>query len=163
VVGGGDTAIQEALFLTNFSRKVTIIHRRDRLRATAILRDRALKNAKIEFLWDSVVQEIQGEQTVSRLLVRNLKTGSVSELPVEGVFIFVGLNPNTWLLKGIIDLDQSGYILTDQEMKTTAQGIFAAGDCIKKSLRQVVTACGDGATAAFSAQHYVEDLKGETY
>ncbi len=163
VVGGGDTAIQEALFLTNFARKVTIIHRRDRLRATAILRDRALKNAKIEFLWDSVVQEIQGEQTVSRLLVRNLKTGSVSELPVEGVFIFVGLNPNTWLLKGIIDLDQSGYILTDQEMKTTAQGIFAAGDCIKKSLRQVITACGDGATAAFSAQHYVEALKGETY
>ncbi len=163
VIGGGDTAIQEALFLTNFARKVTVIHRRDRLRATAILRDRAQKNAKIEFLWDSVVEEIRGDKMVGGLLVKNLKTGSLTELPAEGVFIFVGLNPNTELLKGIVDLDKSGYILTDQDMKTSAAGIFAAGDCIRKTLRQVVTACGDGATAAFSAQHYVEALKGESY
>lgn len=163
VIGGGDTAIQEALFLTRFARRVTVIHRRDRLRATAILRERAQKNAKIEFLWDSVVEEIRGEQSVSQLVVKNLKTGALAEFPAEGVFIFVGLNPNTGLLRDIVELDGSGYIMADQEMKTSAPGIFAAGDCIKKTLRQVVTACGDGATAAFSAQHYVEALKGESY
>lgn len=163
VIGGGDTAIQEAIFLTRFARRVTVVHRRDRLRATAILRDRAAKNEKIGFLWDSVLAGIQGGDFVEKLRVRNVKTHEISELSAEGVFIFVGLTPNTALVRGIVELDDNGYILADQDMKTSAPGIFACGDCIQKSLRQVVTACGDGANAAFSAQHYVETAKGEAY
>lgn len=163
VIGGGDTAIQEAIFLTRFARRVTVVHRRDRLRATAILRDRAAKNEKIGFLWDSVLAGIQGGDFVEKLRVRNVKTHEISELSAEGVFIFVGLTPNTALVRGIVELDDNGYILADQDMKTSAPGIFACGDCIQKSLRQVVTACGDGANAAFSAQHYVEAAKGEAY
>ncbi|MDI6725637.1 MAG: thioredoxin-disulfide reductase [Smithellaceae bacterium] len=163
VIGGGDTAIQEAIFLTHFASKVTVIHRRDRLRATAILRDRALKNEKIGFLWDSVLTEIRGGDFVEKLLVKNVNTKVISELSAEGVFIFVGLTPNTDLVRGIVELDDKGYILADQDMKTSAPGIFACGDCIQKSLRQVVTACGDGANAAFAAQHYVEAAKGEAY
>ena len=163
VVGGGDTAIQEALYLTRFAGKVTIIHRRNRLRATAILQQRAFSNDKIEFLWDSVVEEIDGEKMVERIKVHNLKTDEDTILPVNGVFVFIGLNPNTGMLNKLVDLDAGGYIKVNANMESSAKGFFGAGDCVAKQLRQVVTACGDGANAAYSAQLYVEDLKGEAY
>ncbi|MDI6735058.1 MAG: thioredoxin-disulfide reductase [bacterium] len=160
VVGGGDTAVEEALFLTKFAKKVTLIHRRDSLRATKILQERTLANEKMEFVWNSRVTEILGEGMVSGVKVVDVKTLQTSEIPYKGVFIFVGLVPNTDFLKGVVELDESGYIITDEEMRSSQQGIFACGDCRNKLLRQVITACGDGATAAFSAQKYVEELKG---
>jgi len=163
VVGGGDQAVEEALFLTNFARKVTIIHRRDRLRAAKILQERALSNKKMEFVRDSVVEEIGGREKVEGIRIRNVKTGKESELACDGVFVLIGLTPDTGFLKGMLELDDKGYIVTDEEMKTSEAGIFACGDCRKKRFRQVVTACGDGATAAFSAQQYVEELKGIAY
>ena len=164
VVGGGDTAVQEAIFLTNFTRKVTIVHRRDRLRATKILQKRAFANSKIDFAWNSVVEEISGKETVEKVKIKNVKSpGVTGEIPTAGIFIFTGLTPKTDIVRGVADLDQGGYIIVDANMHTSAKGIFAAGDCIKKRLRQVVTACGDGATAAFSAQLYIEELKGESY
>jgi thioredoxin reductase (NADPH) len=163
VVGGGDTAIQEALYLTRFAKKVTVIHRRDRLRATAILQKRALANEKIAFAWNSVVDSIDGLDLLQEVRLRDVKTGEKRVLPVSGVFIFVGLTPNTAPFRELVSLDQGGYITVDANMQTSAPGIFACGDCTAKRLRQVVTACGDGATAAFSAQLYVEELKGEAY
>jgi thioredoxin reductase (NADPH) len=163
VVGGGDTAVQEAIFLTKFASKVTLIHRRDSLRATAVLRDRAKADEKIAFELDSVVESVNGDKLVSGVTIKNTKTMTTKDLKVDGVFIFTGLIPNTLLLKGIADLDVNGYVIVDGDMKTSALGIFSCGDCNKKLLRQVVTACGDGATAAFSAQHYVEDIHGTAY
>jgi thioredoxin reductase (NADPH) len=164
VVGGGDAAVQEAIFLTNFARKVTIVHRRDRLRATKSLQQRAFANSKIEYAWNSVVEEISGEDFVEKVKIRDVKSTDVTvEITAAGVFIFTGLIPKTDMVRGIVDLDNGGYIIVDENMRTSAKGIFAGGDCIRKSLRQVITACGDGATAAFSAQLYVEELKGESY
>ena len=163
VVGGGDTAIQEALYLTRFAKKVTVIHRRDRLRATAILQKRALANEKIAFAWNSVVDAIDGLDLIQEVRLRDVKTGEKRSLPVSGVFIFVGLTPNTAPFRDLVAVDRGGYITVDANMQTSVPGIFACGDCIAKRLRQVVTACGDGATAAFSAQLYVEELKGAAY
>jgi thioredoxin reductase (NADPH) len=164
VIGGGDTAVQEALFLTNFASKVTIVHRRDRLRATPILRERAASHPKIAFAWDSLVKEIVGQDKVTHVEIVNVKEPKETrEIAAAGVFVFVGLVPNTEFLKDLVNLDKDGYIVADRDMKTSEPGIFACGDCIDKLLRQVVTACGDGATAAFSAQLHVEELKGEAY
>jgi thioredoxin reductase (NADPH) len=163
VVGGGDTAVQEAIFLTKFASKVTLVHRRDSLRATAVLRDRARANEKISFELDSVVESIYGDKLVEGVILKNTKTGETKNLRADGVFIFTGLIPNTQLVKDVAELDVNGYIIVDGDMKTSAQGIFSCGDCNKKLLRQVITACGDGATAAFSAQHYVEDIHGTGY
>lgn len=163
VVGGGDTAVEEALFLTRFGRKVTLVHRRDRLRATKILQERILRNPKADFLWNSQVIEISGGKVVQGVKVKDVKTQEVREVSTDGVFIFAGLVPNTKFVGGLVKLDEKGYIVTDNEMRTSQGGIFAAGDCRSKALRQVVTACGDGATAAFSVQHYVEKLKGTAY
>jgi thioredoxin reductase (NADPH) len=164
VVGGGDTAVQEALFLTRFARKVTIVHRRDRLRATPILQERVFAHERIGFAWDSVVEEIQGGGFVEGVKIRNLKNPERSRvIPADGAFIFVGLTPNTEFVRGLVNCDENGYILADSAMRTSARGIFACGDCIAKLLRQVVTACGDAATAAFSAQLQVEALKGDAY
>ena len=163
VVGGGDTAIQEAIYLTRFVKKVTVIHRRDRLRATAILQKRALADEKIVFAWNSVVDAIDGLDLIQEIRLKDVKTGEKRTLPVSGVFIFVGLTPNTAPFRKLVSLDGSGYITVDANMQTSVPGIFACGDCTAKRLRQVVTACGDGATAAFSAQLYVEELKGEAY
>jgi thioredoxin reductase (NADPH) len=164
VIGGGDTAVQEALFLTNFASKVTIVHRRDRLRATPILRERAAAHPKIAFAWDSVVTEIGGLDAVNHVKIANVKDSrETREIPADGVFVFIGLVPNTEFMRGVAKLGKEGYIVADRDMKTSQPGIFACGDCIEKLLRQVVTACGDGATAAFSAQLYVEELKGEAY
>jgi thioredoxin reductase (NADPH) len=163
VVGGGDTAIQEALYLTRFAKKVTVIHRRDRLRATAILQKRAFANEKIAFAWNSVVESIEGLDLVQGIRLRDVKTGAMRELAANGVFVFVGLTPNTAPFRELVAADRGGYITVDANMQTSVPGIFACGDCIAKRLRQVVTACGDGATAAFSAQLYVEELKGVAY
>ena len=163
VVGGGDTAVEEALFLTRFARKITLVHRRDRLRATKLLHERILAHEKVEFVWSSQVIEVLGNEGVEAVKVKNGTTGEESRISCDGVFIFVGLIPNTNFLKGVIELDRSGYVVADENMKTSKEGIFACGDCRQKLLRQIVTACGDGATAAFSAQQYVEELKGMAY
>ncbi|MGZ3580227.1 MAG: NAD(P)/FAD-dependent oxidoreductase [Syntrophales bacterium] len=164
VIGGEDAAVQEAIFLTNFARKVTIVHRRNRLRAAKALEKRAFANNKIDFAWNSVVEEISGGNVVEKVKIRDVMSPDIGrEIPVHGVFIFIGLTPKTEMVRGILDLDDAGYIVVDRDMQTSAKGIFAGGDCIRKLLRQVITACGDGATAAVSAQHYVEELKGESY
>ena len=163
VVGGGDTAVEEALFLTRFGKKVTLIHRRDRLRAAKILQDRALNNKKMGFVWESFVEAIEGGDKVEKVIVKNVNTGQTSELPCDGVFVFVGWHPNTEFVEGTLELTEKGAIIVDGNMKTSQEGVFGAGDCTKKLLHQIVTACGDGATAAFAAQHYVEELKGIAY
>ena len=163
VMGGGNTAIEEAIFLTNFASKVTVIHRRNRLRATKILQERAFANKKINFVWDSILTSISGKDKVETIKVKNIKTNIEGTISCDGVFILVGYTPNTDFLKGLLKLDKNGYIVTDQEMKTKKRGIFAAGDARRKLLRQIVTASGEGAKAAFSARMYVEDLKGESY
>ena len=163
VIGGGDTAVEEALFLTRFARKVILVHRRGRLRATKVLQDRALSHEKINFVYDSVATRILGETIVEGIRVKNLKTEEESDIPCQGVFIFVGLCPNTGFLEATVQMNKQGYIITDEDMKISIDGIYACGDCRQKLLRQIVTACGDGATAAFSAQRYVEELKGIAY
>jgi thioredoxin reductase (NADPH) len=164
VVGGGDTAIQEALFLTRFARSVIIVHRRDRLRATAILQEQAFSNEKISFEWNAVVEEIMGDSVVKSLRIRNAsQTDRKKTLEADGIFVFTGNIPNTSMLAGQVDMDESGYILVDSHMKTSARGIFACGDCTAKLLRQVVTACGDGATAAFAMNEYLNELRGTSY
>ncbi len=164
VVGGGNTAIQEALFLTTFASKVTVVHRRNRLRADAVLQKRAMDNGKIEFAWDSVIEEVIGRDFVEGVRIRDVKSPEKKKtVPAEGVFIFIGLIPNTDILRGVVELSGAGYVVVDCGMRTSVKGIFACGDCIDKTLRQVVTACGDGATASYSTQLYVEALKGESY
>lgn len=163
VVGGGDTAVQEALFLTKFATRVTLVHRRDALRATGILQERAFANERLAFAWNAVVEEIVGDKTVKAVRLKDVQTGQTRELATDGVFIFAGYIPNTALLEGIVERDAAGYIITDDNMQTSAPGIFACGDCTRKLLRQVVTACGDGATAAFAAEHYIDELRGTAY
>lgn len=155
VAGGGDTALEEAIFLTRFAKEVTVIHRRNALRGTKILQERAFNNKKIEFVWDAVISEITGPARVASVKVKNVKTGVETEILCDGVFIFVGYAPNTGFLKDALPLDESGYIITDDNCLTPKPGVFAGGDCRKKLLRQVVTACGDGATAAFACQHFL--------
>lgn len=163
VVGGGDTAIQEALFLTHFANKVTVVHRRDRLRAAGLLQKRAFAESKIEFIWDSVLEEITGSEVVTGAKLKNVLTGEKSEIAADGAFIFVGRLPHTEIFKGLVKMDKTGFIVTDENMSTSAPGIFAAGDCRDKHFRQVVTAAGDGANAVYSAELYIADLKGQTY
>ncbi len=156
VVGGGDAAIEEALFLSRLARRVHIIHRRDQLRAVQILQERARAEGKISFVWNTVVEEILGDARVSGLRLKNLKDGTASTLTVDGVFIYVGLRPNTGWLAGLMPLTDDGLIVTNDLMETTLPGVFAAGDVRKKLLRQITTAVGDGATAAFAAEKYVQ-------
>ncbi|MCD5390533.1 thioredoxin-disulfide reductase [candidate division NPL-UPA2 bacterium] len=163
MVGGGDTAVEEALFLTKFAKKVILVHRRDRLRATKLLQERALSNEKMELIWNCVVTEILGEDKVKGVRVKNRRSGEEKDISIQGVFISVGIKPGTAFLHSLVDMDEEGYIITDEKMKTSADGIYAGGDCRKKLLRQIVTACGEGATAAVAAQHYVEELKGTAY
>jgi len=156
VVGGGDSALTEALFLTKFAKELTIIHRRDALRGTKIYQERAFANPKIKFLWNSIIQEIKGDSMVRSIIVKNVKTGEIKEFEIEGAFLFVGLVPRTQFLKGIVQMDEGGYALTNEQCETSAKGIFAVGDCRKKLLRQIATAVGDGATAAFAAEKFLE-------
>jgi thioredoxin reductase (NADPH) len=159
VVGGGDSALTEALFLTKFVKELTIVHRRDALRATKIYQERALNHPKIRFLWNSVVQEIKGDQVVRSVVIKDVKSGQTKEVATEGAFLFVGLSPRTNFLKGLVDMDEAGYILTNDNCETSAGGIFAAGDCRKKLLRQIATGVGEGATAAFAAEKYLDEKK----
>jgi len=158
-VGGGDTAVQESLYLTKFAKKVYLIHRRDELRATKILQERALANDKIELVWDSEVTDIEGGlMNVEKVALKNVKTNETSKLDVDGCFIWVGIEPNTEFVKEAVKVDASGFIVTDVNMETSVPGVFAAGDVRNTPLRQIVTAAGDGAIAAFSAEHYIDTI-----
>jgi thioredoxin reductase (NADPH) len=157
VVGGGDSAVQEAIFLTKFAEMVYVIHRRDQLRAEKILQERAFSNPKIKFIWNSVPEKISGDDGVNALHIRNLKACENSVLDVQGVFIYIGYNPNTEFLKGLVDLDENNYIITDKNMAASTPGIYAAGDVRNKPLKQIATAVGDGATAAMAVVKYIEE------
>lgn len=157
VVGGGDAAVEEALFLTKFAEKVYIIHRRGELRATKIIQERAKQNPKIDFQWFSIVDQIKGSDTVDTLILQDTRDNSTRELAVDGVFIYVGTKPSSELVAGIVELDPQGYVITDENMKTSQPGLFAAGDVRQKSLRQVITAAADGAIAAVMAEKYLEE------
>ncbi|MBN2489114.1 MAG: thioredoxin-disulfide reductase [Methanosarcinaceae archaeon] len=159
VVGGGDSAITDALILSKIAKKVTIVHRRDSLRAVKIMQDRAFSANNIEFIWDTVVEEIIGNDGVEKVVLKNVKSGNVKEMPIEGVFIYVGIHPNTGFVE--IDKNQSGFIITNDRMETSAAGIYAAGDCRKTLLRQVVTAASDGAVASLAAYEYVAGVRPE--
>ena len=157
VVGGGDTALTDTLFLTRFAAKIHLIHRRDAFRGEKFLQEQILAQEKVRIHWDTVVDKIQGTQAVEALETRNVKTGERLTLPVTGVFIFVGITPNTAWLKGRVPADEWGFLFTDVNMATTIPGIFAAGDVRSKLLRQISTAVGDGALAAFAAENYLAD------
>jgi len=157
VVGGGDTAITDALELSRHARKVYVIHRRDQLRAGKVLQERAFAQPKLEFIWSTVVDEVLGEKMLSGLKLHNVKTGQQSSLKVDGVFVAVGLMPNSRSFFNILELDDAGYIVTDEMMATSAPSIFAAGDIRRNSARQVAAAVGDGATAAMSAFRYLQE------
>lgn len=164
VVGGGDAAVEEAMFLTKFARKVTVIHRRNELRAAKSIQEKAFANPKLEFMWDSVVKGLKGDGLLESMIVENVKTGVQKEITADpedgtfGIFVFIGYTPVTEIFVGKLDME-NGNIITDNDMKTSEPGVFAAGDIRKKSLRQVVTAAADGAVAAVQAEKYIESLK----
>jgi thioredoxin reductase (NADPH) len=158
VIGGGDTALEEAIFLTRFASKIYIVHRRDKLRAVKLLQERAMAQEKIEFIWDTVPEKILGESGVEGLEMRNVKDEKVSRKTVHGVFIFIGTDPNTDWLNDKIDLDANGFIITNDHMETSVPGVFAAGDARSKMFRQIATAVGEGAAASFSVEKYLENL-----
>ncbi len=155
VVGGGDSAIKEAVYLTKFASKVTVVHRRDQLRADKINQERAFANPKISFAWNSVVDRIEGNGLVEKVILRNVKTNELTDYRTDGVFVFVGTDPQTDILKDRVQTDKSGYIITNDEMETGIEGVYAAGDCRSKRLRQVITAAADGAIAATAAIEYI--------
>ena len=163
VVGGGDSAVEEAMYLTKFARKVTLVHRRDELRAAKSIQEKAFANPKMAFMWNTTIEEIKGDGVVTSMIVKDTKTGETREIEADeedgtfGIFIFVGFDPKSQLFEGKLEMENR-YIVTDKYMHTSVPGVFAAGDVIVKHLRQVVTACGDGAVAATEAQHYVENL-----
>jgi thioredoxin reductase (NADPH) len=159
VVGGGDTAMEEAVFLTRFATRVFIIHRRDRLRASKIMQDRAFKNPKITFIWNTVIEEILGQGVVTGVRVRNVLTDEKSELPCAGVFVAIGHRPNTSLFQGQLNMDARGYIFTKNGMGTNIPGVFAGGDVQDPRYRQAVTAAGSGCMAAMDAERYLEALE----
>ena len=157
IIGGGDTAAEEALFLTRFASKVYLIHRRDQLRATKILQDRIKSNDKIEILWNTVIEKVNGDNTgMTSALLKNFKSGETSDLPLAGMFVAIGVTPKAHFLTEVLDLNDDGYILTDAECRTSMPGVFAAGDVRKKILKQIATAVGDGAIAAIMAEKYLE-------
>ena len=162
VVGGGDSAVEEAMYLTKFARKVTIIHRRNELRAAKSIQEKAFKNPKLHFMWDTVVTRVDGDELLSSMTVKNVKTGELTTIEADeedglfGLFGFIGYNPNSQLFEGMLDME-NGYIKTDENMHTNIPGVFAAGDIRVKSLRQVVTAAADGAIAAMQAEHYISN------
>jgi len=155
VVGGGDAAVEEAIYLSKFADKVTVVHRRDELRAAKTIQDKAFANSKINFVWNSVVESINGNGMVETVTLRNVKTNELTVHATEGVFLYVGMDPNTSFAKGLITLDKSGYIEAGESTVTNIPGVFAAGDCRVKILRQVVTAAADGAVAAIMAEKYI--------
>jgi thioredoxin reductase (NADPH) len=157
VIGGGDSAIQEAIYLTKFAERVTVVHRRDQLRATKVVQEKAFANPKIDFLWNSVLAEISGSGKVGSVKVKNVKTEEIGEYPADGIFIYVGITPNTMNVPVSVRRNPQGYLITDDQMATSVAGVYAAGDIRFKLLRQIVTAVSDGATAAIAAEKYLED------
>lgn len=155
VIGGGDRAAEEAIYLSGYAKKVNMVHRRQDLRASKILEERVRQNPKINLILDSIVEKVIGKDKIDSVQIKNLKTESTSNLSCQGVFIFVGIKPNTTFLNNLVEADEKGFIITNQELKTSKEGIFACGDCRKKTLYQVITACGEGATAADSAYKYL--------
>ncbi len=159
VVGGGDAAVEEGIFLTKFGSKVIIIHRRDELRAAKVIQKRAFANPKMEFVWDSVVEKINGDQKVQSVTLKNVKTGKKSELECGAVFVFIGFVPNSNLVRGGLKTDPNGYIITNEKMETNVPGIYACGDVRAQLVRQITNAVGDATTAAVAAEKYIETLK----
>ena len=164
VVGGGDSAVEEAMYLTKFARKVSIIHRRDELRAAKSIQEKAFKNPKMNFIWDSVVEDVDGDELLNKMVLKNVKTGELTTYEADeedglfGLFGFIGMIPNSGLFEGVIDMER-GYIKTDDNMHTNIPGVYAAGDIRVKSLRQVVTAAADGAIAAMQAEKYLAEME----
>ncbi|MDH7485724.1 MAG: thioredoxin-disulfide reductase [Anaerolineae bacterium] len=163
VVGGGDAAIEEALFLTRYVNKVKVIHRRDQLRAHAALQQRALRNEKFEFIWNTVVTAIHGEQKVTSLSLQNVQTGEESEMPIDGVFVYVGHIPNSQLFAGKLAMDEQGYLITDRFMQTSVRGVFAAGEIQDSRFQQIATSVGQGCAAALEAEKFVAELEERAY
>lgn len=159
VVGGGNAAVEEAMYLTKFADKVYVIHRRNELRADKIVQERAFKNEKIEFIWDSVVKEIKGENLVNTAVLENVKTKEITNLQVNGVFPYIGMTPNVENISGQLEQDSRGFVITDETMHTSVEGVFAVGDVRNTPLRQVITAASDGAVGAVYAVKYLETLK----
>ncbi len=159
VVGGGDSAMEEAIFLTKFATKVSIVHRRDKLRASKIMQDRAMKNEKITFVWNSIVEDVLGEKTVTGVRLRNVVTGKVSELACDGLFLAIGHRPNTRLFSGQLEMDAAGYIITGHGTASSVPGVFAAGDVQDPHYRQAITAAGSGCMAAMDAERYLESQR----
>jgi thioredoxin reductase (NADPH) len=160
VVGGGDTAIEEALFLTKFASKVTVVHRRDELRASKVMQDRAFANEKIEFRWNSVIDDVVGDAKLEGAQLRNTVTGAVDEIPLTGLFVAIGHTPNTDLFKGQLDMDDSGYIVTDGgSTRTSVEGVFAAGDVADHVYRQAITAAGTGCMAAIETERWLAEAE----
>ena len=157
VVGGGDAAVEEAMFLTKFGSKVILIHRRDKLRAQKIIQERAFKNKKLEIIWDTIVESINGDEKVKSLSLKNVKTGDISELEVGAIFIFVGFVPNSDITREPLKKDEGGYIITDARMETSITGVYACGDVRSQLVRQITNAVGDGTTAAVAAEKYIEE------
>lgn len=157
VVGGGDSALEEGLFLTRYAKSVTIVHRRDELRAGPVLQKRAESNPKIKYMWNTVVTEIQGKDAVKSLRLKDVVTGEECTQPIDGVFIFIGHTPNTQLFKGQLEMDDNGYLVTDQLMRTNVPGVFVAGEAADPHFRQVVTSAGMGAAAAIQAGHFLDE------
>ena len=163
VVGGGDSAVEEAMFLTKYASKIYLVHRRSRLRAEKVIQERAFKNEKIEWVWDSVVTEILGDQGVAQVQVKNVKTDEESFLTADGIFIYIGNVPDTQFLDGQIELNERGYIVTDRKCHTSVPGVFAAGDVQEWVLQQIATAVGSGAMAAMEADKFIAELEGMAY
>jgi thioredoxin reductase (NADPH) len=163
VVGGGDAAVEEALYLTRFAGKVFIVHRRNRLRAQKLAQERAFENRKIELVWDSLVTEVLGEEQVTGVRIKNTKTGEESVLAADGMFTYVGNIPNTQLFQGQLDLDDRGYIVTDRRMHASVPGVYAAGDVQEHVLKQIATAIGSGAIAAMEAEKFIAEMEGRAY
>ena len=160
VIGGGDTAAEEALYLTRFASKVTLVHRRDQLRATKILRDRIMANEKIEVAWDSVVDSLESDNTgLTGVVLRNMKTGETHKVELQGMFVAVGVTPTTGFVADLLELNEDGYIKSGEDTLTAVPGILAAGDCRTTVLKQVSTAVGDGAVAAIMAEKYIDELE----
>ncbi len=165
VVGGGDAALEEAMYLTKFAKKVTVLHRRRILRAAKLIQEKAFKNEKIDFMYHTVIKEVKGDGLLESMTVENVKDGTVTEIKADpndgtfGIFVFIGYNPATEIYKGKLTLNEKGYIITDADMKTNIEGVFAAGDIREKSLRQVITAAADGAIAAVQAGKYIEETE----
>ena len=164
VVGGGDSAMEEGIFLTRYAREVYIVHRRDKLRASKRLQERAFKNEKIQFIWNTVVEEILGDgQKVTGVRLRNVKTGEVQEFPTDGVFIFIGHEPNSAIFQGQLALDERGYVVVDRYQRTSVPGVFAAGEIADPRYRQVATSVGQGTMAAMEAEKFLAELEDKPY